>query len=125
MAGAFPVSHFLGRSLLVLCRLSAVFLSVVLLSFPLQRDPVREISSALYGEGSPAMGSRLLEQLMSPWLSVVLVGLMIAWCVFRWRVRSSWLARVADVGYLFVVVLLLSALYSLVYLPVLTAPVLA
>ncbi|MFC4257407.1 hypothetical protein ACFOZ5_00015 [Marinobacter lacisalsi] len=114
MAQPFPVSRFLGRALIALARISAVFLSLALLAFPLQGDSILE-----FNQGA---GASVLETLMHPWLTIVLGIAMLAYLVARFKVIPKPNARVSDLLYLAIVIGLLAGLQAIAYLAVLQAP---
>lgn len=111
MAQAFPLSRFLGRALLVVARVSAVILSMVLLSLPFRGTDWQEFNS-----------NTLLGIFYQPWLSVVLAIGMLAYLAARFRLIPKHQARMTDMLYLAVVVGVLGVLQAIAYLPVLQAP---
>lgn len=96
MSTGFPIARFFGRAGLLFARIAAVALSLALLAAPLLR----------------------------PWLSVVLLILMVGYVYVRARLRSTKARRLGDLAYFSIVMLLMFIVQFVIYLPALREPVL-
>lgn len=124
MTSAFPITGLLGRALLFLAHLSAIFLSLALLAIPFNRNGFQQISNGLYNSGAPLMGSNLLDFLMQPWLAAVLGLGMLIYVYARFRLISADRRRISDLSYLATVAVLMMGLQVALYLPAIQAPAL-
>ena len=110
MSQTLPVSRFIGRALMALARISAVILSLVLLSLPLQGDQWPE-----FHQGSSYV---FVDALLQPWVAVVLAATMISYLVVRFKFIPKPRTRMTDLVYLTIVVVLLGGFQAVAYLPV-------
>lgn len=124
MTHSFPITRFFGRTLLLLGRITAVCLSLSLLTLPFNRNSFQEISNRLYGPETPLMGSSLLDFLMQPWLAAAFALPMMAYVYARFRLIPAERRKITDLSYLAIAALLMAAFQAALYLPVLQAPAL-